>query len=138
MFTCLVDGCNKSYRHPGELKQHDEYEHKKIYRNVCDHIDKKGAKCGKKFKRPSDLERHTLAHSDDCDVKCTDCTAAFKTKHKYGEHWVRRHSPPNHPARTKHKCEECPEGFVTSTDLNRHCLHNHVPKDDPRLAARRK
>ncbi|KAJ1463849.1 hypothetical protein T484DRAFT_1758531, partial [Baffinella frigidus] len=131
-FTCQVDGCNKSHRSPGELKQHVDYEHLKIYHNVCNHINEKGHKCAKKFERPGDLERHTRHnHSDVCGHKCKDCTMAFKTPHDLHIHWVTQHSPPNHPARTKYKCKECNEGFPTSGPLNVHWVTQHSPPGHP-------
>ncbi|KAJ1463591.1 hypothetical protein T484DRAFT_3628344, partial [Baffinella frigidus] len=137
-WKCLVDGCNRSFRYPSGLKQHDNCIHNGICPNVCDHINEKGEKCGKKFERPDGLIRHTLTHSDG-DVKCKDCTATFKTKQERYRHWVTQHSPPNHSARTEYKCKECNhKGFPTSTGLKQHCLDNHVLKDDPRLVARRK
>ncbi|KAJ1463588.1 hypothetical protein T484DRAFT_1874140, partial [Baffinella frigidus] len=139
-FTCPVDGCNESRRRPGELQQHDDFVHNGIYHNVCNHIYENGDKCVFKCETPGSLDSHMRhMHSDVCDVKCTDCTAAFKTKQDRYIHWVRRHSAANHPARTEYKCKECNhKGFPTSGNLASHCLRKHAPTDDPKLAAMRK
>ncbi|KAJ1495631.1 hypothetical protein T484DRAFT_3646416, partial [Baffinella frigidus] len=134
---CLVDGCNKSYRYPNELQDHVDFIHNKIFHNVCDHIiDEKGAKCGYKCETRGDLEKHKRKkHSDVCDYKCTGCSSTFKSASERDNHWVRKHSEANDPARTQYKCTGCTKGFPTSGALNKHHLHNHVPKDDPKRRA---
>ncbi|KAJ1464317.1 hypothetical protein T484DRAFT_1649762, partial [Baffinella frigidus] len=154
MLLCPYDGCDASRRHPSELQDHVDFVHEEIFHNVCNHIhEKTGAKCEHKYERRSELTRHKRTHSDarphQCTVcpkafkspgdltrherthsdarphKCTGCLKAFKFKNVLDRHWVRKHSPPDDPRRTKHKCEECPEGFVTSGDLKQHCLRKH-------------
>ncbi|KAJ1465998.1 hypothetical protein T484DRAFT_1862887 [Baffinella frigidus] len=139
-FTCLVDGCNKSYDRLDRLQRHVDYIHNKIYRNVCDHINEKGVKCVFKCEQPGNLERHKRQmHSDVRGHQCTDCTMAFKEADHLKVHCVAKHSADNDPARTEYKCGMCNhEGFVTSGELKRHCLRKHGPKDDPKLAALRK
>ncbi|KAJ1463595.1 hypothetical protein T484DRAFT_1874113, partial [Baffinella frigidus] len=150
--------CRYKCELPGNLERHKRHKHS----DVCDH---QCTDCTKTFKTahhrdehwvsqhsaandhrrtehkcewPDGLDSHKRKHNDVYDHKCTDCTATFKTKHEYDVHWTRKHSPPDHPARTEYKCGECPAGFPTSGDLASHHLHNHGPKDDPRLVAKRK
>jgi hypothetical protein len=134
---CLVDGCNKSYRKPYQLQYHVDFTHNGIYHNVCDHIDEKGAKCGKKCETRSDMKIHKRnKHSDVCDYKCTGCTETFKSAQNRDMHWVINHSAANDPRRTQHKCELCNhKGFPTSSKLYEHFLRHHVPKDDPKRRA---
>ncbi|KAJ1464836.1 hypothetical protein T484DRAFT_1867505, partial [Baffinella frigidus] len=117
---CLVDGCDKSYRTPGELQDHVDYKHNGIYRNVCDHINEKTkVKCEYKSPRLCHLESHKRTHSDARPHKCTDCTATFKTKKDYDVHWVTQHSPPDHPA--KCKCPyDCDESYRRPGELQAH------------------
>ncbi|KAJ1466563.1 hypothetical protein T484DRAFT_3633115 [Baffinella frigidus] len=158
---CPYDGCDESRRHPGELKDHVDYKHKKIYRNVCDHINEKtGVKCEYKCARLCDLEQHKRTHSDarphkctvcpmafknpdgltrherkthsdDRNHKCTGCTETFKDKFVLDRHWVAKHSPKDNLARTKWKCTECNEGFPTSWACTVHYLRKCAPEDDP-------
>jgi hypothetical protein len=136
-WKCLVDGCNKSYRYPNFLQHHVDFVHKEIFHNVCDHIDEKGVKCGKKCERPGALKDHKRhKHSDVCDHTCTDCSSTFKSAQERDKHWVTHHSEANDPARTQYKCKVCNhEGFPTSSALNAHFLSHHVPKDDPKRRA---
>ncbi|KAJ1464249.1 hypothetical protein T484DRAFT_1870209 [Baffinella frigidus] len=161
---CPYDGCDASRRHPGELQQHVDYEHKKKYHNVCGHIidEETGAKCGKKcetksgltkhkrdhsdvrykctvcskaFKRADVLKRHKRTHSDVRDHECKVCSMAFKDPQARDRHWVSQHSPLDHPARTRHKCTECNMGFPTTSQRTEHYLRWCVPKDHPRRRA---
>jgi hypothetical protein len=133
---CLVDGCNKSYLYPNDLQHHVDFIHNKIFHNVCDHIDEKGVKCGYKCQERGDLEKHKRhKHSDVCDYKCTGCSSTFKSAPERDNHWVRKHSEANDPARTQYKCTGCTKGFLTSSELDRHFLVHHVPKDDPKRRA---
>jgi hypothetical protein len=135
---CLVDGCNKSYHYPGELQEHVDFKHNKIYHNVCDHIDEKGVKCGKKCEQRGALKSHKRhKHSDVCDHQCTDCSSTFKSASARDRHWVTEHSAANDPKRTQYKCTGCTKGFPTSSALDQHFLSRHVPENDPKRRARR-
>ncbi|KAJ1465577.1 hypothetical protein T484DRAFT_1757306 [Baffinella frigidus] len=160
---CPYDGCDESRRYPSELQDHVDFEHEKIYHNVCDHIDEKGAKCGKKCERRGNLEQHMRTHSDDRPHKCTVCPMAFKsdgelTQHKRTHSDARPHkctvclmgfkraevrddhyaaicSPIDDPVRTEWKCTLCNKGFPTRSHCKAHRLHTCVPEDDPERRA---
>ncbi|KAJ1466215.1 hypothetical protein T484DRAFT_1756824 [Baffinella frigidus] len=96
---CPYDGCDASRRRPGELQEHVDFIHEKIYHN------------------------------------CTGCMETFKDKFVLDRHWVAKHSPKDHFARTEWKCTECNEGFPTSSQCNAHRLRKCVPEDDPKRRA---
>jgi hypothetical protein len=140
-YKCTHTGCEwrKSFGDNIHLQAHIDFFHLGILNFVCDYIvdDEHGTTCGHACERRNNLDAHKRSHSDVRDHECSEpsCGAKFKFDHVRHLHWVRRHSPPNDPARTKHKCTSCTAAFSGTGDLEEHRLYNHVAKDDPmRLA----
>ncbi|KAJ1465425.1 hypothetical protein T484DRAFT_1864837 [Baffinella frigidus] len=110
-FKCSVDGCNVSRQSPAKLQEHVDFIHNKIYRDVCDHINEKGVKCGYKCETRGNLDGHKLyKHSDVRGHKCTVCSKAFKKAQHLDDHYAAKHAADDDPERTRHKCEVCNKG----------------------------
>ncbi|KAJ1488292.1 hypothetical protein T484DRAFT_1783561 [Baffinella frigidus] len=136
---CTRPDCKVSRQSSAKLEAHVDYEHDKLYHNVCDLINKKtGEKCGYKCEERNTLTRHQKLLHSDADTHtypCPDCEVFSTSASNLKVHWDACCSPPNHPVRTQYKCPVCNEGFPTIPHLNVHHLYNCVPKDDPRYTA---
>ncbi|KAJ1464426.1 hypothetical protein T484DRAFT_1758099, partial [Baffinella frigidus] len=60
---CNWPDCIVSRRRPGELQEHIDFVHEKIFHNVCDHIDEEGVKCGYPCETRGNLEQHKRRHT---------------------------------------------------------------------------
>ncbi|KAJ1482412.1 hypothetical protein T484DRAFT_1747627 [Baffinella frigidus] len=143
---CTWPDCKISRQYPSKLEEHVDYEHKELYHNRCDLINKKtGKKCEYKCETRGHLKEHkkSLQHSDthsDVDVRtypCQDCKKPFNTTGARKAHWDACCSPPGDPVRTQFKCPVCNEGFPTQAQCTPHVFSNCVPEGDPRLTAYR-
>ena len=79
-WECMYMGCDRTFRKACELKDHVDYQHKKIYHNVCDNVDEDGGKCGKTFETAVNMSTHKKKHNPELKIKCECCTRQFNSQ----------------------------------------------------------
>lgn len=77
------DSCGKTFRNCYQLRQHDDYYHKKNFTSVC-------TVCSKPFPTKSLLIKHLIVHSGEKPYKCDWCGEAYKNSTCLDNH-VRKH-----------------------------------------------
>ena len=85
-WECTYLGCDRTFCKRGELKEHTDYVHKKIYHNVCDYVNENGETCGRTFERMSELTLHKKKHNPELKIPCTCCTRRFYSQDRLQNH----------------------------------------------------
>ncbi|CAG0897774.1 unnamed protein product [Cyprideis torosa] len=76
--------------------------------------------CGKEFTSKAGLKLHEKSHSDERDLKCSDCDYATFRKSLLDIHIASKHGP-------GFSCPSCPKRFATKLGLKKHHDKRHAP-----------
>ncbi|XP_062543094.1 zinc finger protein 431-like [Armigeres subalbatus] len=110
IFQC--EQCGKIFLNDALLRQHDQYQHKKLPAATC-------KLCGKTFATKSNLEKHYIVHSNERPYKCDKCPSAYKTSTALSKHSFL------HENLLPYECSYCEERFLTQAQYARHRVLNH-------------
>ncbi|XP_054274230.1 zinc finger protein 236-like [Macrosteles quadrilineatus] len=80
--------------------------------------------CGKEFKKPSDLVRHTRIHTQEKPFKCKICNRGFTVRSTLVNHLRIHHDG------KEHRCDSCDQAFTTPSDLKAHKKAEHGKSAD--------
>ncbi|XP_064649600.1 zinc finger protein 883-like [Lineus longissimus] len=80
--------------------------------------------CGKGFRYPSDLRRHSLTHSDQRAFQCDICDLKFRYRSNKVTHMNNKHK-----TEMVHRCDKCGIRFLTEVDRDYHRLTYSKCKD---------
>ncbi|KAG8314120.1 hypothetical protein J6590_099640, partial [Homalodisca vitripennis] len=78
--------------------------------------------CGKEFKKPSDLVRHTRIHTQEKPYKCKYCCRGFSVRSTLVTHMR------THTGNKEHKCNICNKSFSSASVLWKHKKVQHSNK----------
>jgi len=104
-FSCSHPGCNKTFKLNTLLKRHlATHNSERLYN--CD-------TCGKSFKTKSNLQSHSVVHSDS-KFFCEECGQQFKHRTSLAAHirW--------HQGQKAHECPFCNKSFNQKGNLQEH------------------
>lgn len=73
--------------------------------------------CGKRFKFPCDLKRHSVMHTGERVYKCEECQKRFKLLSHLKMHIYRFHA-----RERPYQCDSCGKRYASVTDLRSHAL----------------
>ncbi|XP_065090485.1 zinc finger protein 431-like [Ochlerotatus camptorhynchus] len=104
--------CGKIFLNDALLKQHDQYQHKKLPAASC-------KLCGKTFATKSNLEKHYIVHSHERPYKCDKCAVSYKTSTALTKHALL------HENLLPYECRYCDERFLTQGQYAKHRFVNH-------------
>ncbi|KAK9885146.1 hypothetical protein WA026_010657 [Henosepilachna vigintioctopunctata] len=100
--------CNKTFKTPTYLKQHENCLHSGEKPHKCTY-------CGKRFNCEKKFKQHSKNHFGEKPHKCKICPKQFNHKND-----LRRHIY-SHNEYQPYTCETCKKGFVRKDHLMRHC-----------------
>ena len=118
----MLQGCDKAFRNPLNLKQHKFY-HAKSYACICD-------VCGKQFKVPSAYRNHRKIHMVDFRWPCDYCEDKFKSLMRYKTHIMNAHKEMTKEIESKknirfYQCNLCPKMFAVKDHFGEH-MNSHM------------
>ncbi|CAG4941349.1 unnamed protein product [Colias eurytheme] len=115
-FTCVEDGCGKSYTSKSHLERHINSTHRSYNADVLYTCPK----CLKQYANRQNLKRHyKIQHLDGTKpFACEQCPLSFKHKHQLSTHMY------HHTGIKAFNCPMCPKQFVTITEQKKH-IRNH-------------
>ncbi|XP_055628124.1 zinc finger protein 675-like [Toxorhynchites rutilus septentrionalis] len=104
--------CGKIFQNDSLLKQHDQFQHKKLPAACC-------KLCGRTFATKANLEKHSIVHSRERPYKCEKCPSSFKTSYALTKHTLL------HQNVLPYECRYCDERFRTIATYAKHRFLNH-------------
>ncbi|RWS26822.1 zinc finger protein 236-like protein [Leptotrombidium deliense] len=123
--------CNQSFLSSSMLKEHKKL-HIQLKSSLKQRFRKKDVDrtvfvhdcdtCGKKFKKKSQLIRHTRVHSGERPFICSVCGKGFTQKNSLETHKAK------HTGEKKYKCTFCDATFTQSGNMRCHIDRVHAPK----------
>ena len=115
MYKCEV--CSRGFQFASQLK-----EHKRVHQTQGDWVCFR-PKCGKRFKRESELNAHLVSHNKK-QFKCEKCPYSNSDPRNLRAH-KRRHSD-----ELPFKCAFCGQGFKWIQQRSRHVKSGKCPEQN--------
>lgn len=112
-FQCEV--CADTFSHAANLRAHMRRIHLQLpvqRRHEC-------TLCGKRFRAPNELRRHSTTHTGEKAFRCEVCGSAYQRSHHLVMHRMRKHQLMPYP------CAMCPAAFQYVKQLAAHAFEQH-------------